>query len=56
MLQFQGTTPANPKDPEGDVWIDESAESTDSATDDASESEAESTEEVPEATTVASNN
>ncbi|MCA0153457.1 cbb3-type cytochrome c oxidase N-terminal domain-containing protein [Winogradskyella vincentii] len=56
LLQFQGTTPANPKDPEGDIWVDESAESTDSATDEASESEAESTEEVAEATTVASNN
>lgn len=56
LLQFQGTTPANPKDPEGDIWVDESAESTDSETDDASESDAESTEEVAEATTVASNN
>ena len=25
VLSFQGTTPANPKAPEGDVWIDESA-------------------------------
>ncbi|MBC32234.1 MAG: cytochrome C oxidase subunit III [Muricauda sp.] len=22
VLQFQGTTPANPKDPEGEIWID----------------------------------
>jgi len=25
VLQFQGTTPAEPKDPEGDIWIDENA-------------------------------
>lgn len=25
VLQFQGTTPAKPKDPEGDIWVDESA-------------------------------
>jgi len=25
VLSFQGTTPANPKAPEGDVWIDENA-------------------------------
>lgn len=24
VLNFQGTTPANPKDPEGDIWVDES--------------------------------
>ncbi|WP_458629258.1 cbb3-type cytochrome c oxidase N-terminal domain-containing protein [Winogradskyella sp. PC D3.3] len=23
VLQFQGTTPANPKDPEGDIWVEE---------------------------------
>lgn len=26
LLQFQGTTPANPKDAEGDIWVDENAE------------------------------
>lgn len=25
VLQFQGTTPAEPKDPEGDIWIDREA-------------------------------
>jgi cytochrome c oxidase cbb3-type subunit 3 len=24
VLKFQGTTPAEPKDPEGDIWVDES--------------------------------
>tara|TARA_R110002167_G_scaffold87547_2_gene236508 strand:- start:11620 stop:11964 length:345 start_codon:yes stop_codon:yes gene_type:complete len=26
ILSLQGTTPANPKAPEGDVWVDENAE------------------------------
>ncbi|NRD19703.1 c-type cytochrome [Winogradskyella eckloniae] len=30
VLQFQGTTPAEPKAPEGEIWIDDNAESTDS--------------------------
>jgi len=25
VLSFQGTTPANPKAPEGDIWIDPNA-------------------------------
>ena len=25
VLGFQGTTPANPKAPEGDIWVDENA-------------------------------
>jgi cytochrome c oxidase cbb3-type subunit 3 len=25
ILSMQGTTPANPKDPEGEIWIDENA-------------------------------
>ena len=24
LLTFQGTTPANPKAPEGDIWVDDS--------------------------------
>lgn len=56
LLQFQGTTPTNPKDPEGDIWVDESAGSSDSETEETSENEAESTEEVAETATVASNN
>lgn len=42
VLQFQGTTPANPKDAEGDIWVDESAESSD----DTSETEATETEDT----------
>lgn len=50
VLQFQGTTPANPKAPEGDVWIDP----------DAPKQQAPTQEEVPEeqvsdSTTVAMN-
>jgi len=26
VLSLQGTTPANPKAPEGDVWVDETVE------------------------------
>ncbi|MFI1771614.1 cbb3-type cytochrome c oxidase N-terminal domain-containing protein [Thalassobellus citreus] len=26
VLTFQGTTPANPKEPQGDLWVDENAE------------------------------
>ena len=26
VLTLEGTTPANPKAPEGDVWVDETAE------------------------------
>jgi cytochrome c oxidase cbb3-type subunit 3 len=28
VLSFQGTTPANPKDPEGEIWVAETAEET----------------------------
>ncbi|HMC01078.1 MAG TPA: cbb3-type cytochrome c oxidase N-terminal domain-containing protein [Flavobacteriaceae bacterium] len=28
VLQFQGTTPAEPKDPEGEIWVDENATET----------------------------
>jgi len=28
VLQFQGTTPAKPKEAEGEIWVDENAEST----------------------------
>jgi cytochrome c oxidase cbb3-type subunit 3 len=41
VLQFQGTTPAEPKDAEGDIWIDESAKASDS----------EATEEIIKTTT-----
>ncbi|WP_452220496.1 cbb3-type cytochrome c oxidase N-terminal domain-containing protein [Lacinutrix salivirga] len=29
VLQFEGTTPAEPKAPEGDIWVDENAPKTD---------------------------
>jgi len=29
LLQFQGTTPANPKDAEGDIWVDEASKDVD---------------------------
>ncbi|WP_460219638.1 cbb3-type cytochrome c oxidase N-terminal domain-containing protein [Psychroserpens sp. MEBiC05023] len=32
VLQFEGTTPAEPKAPEGDIWIDENAPVVDEAT------------------------
>ncbi len=60
VLQFQGTTAANPKEAEGEIWIDESAaeESTEeSATEATEEAPAEEAAEAVEATTtVASNN
>ncbi|WP_243471428.1 cbb3-type cytochrome c oxidase N-terminal domain-containing protein [Winogradskyella sp. MH6] len=42
VLQFQGTTPAQGKPAEGDIWVDESAKSSD----DTSETEATETEET----------
>ncbi|MBT8298632.1 MAG: c-type cytochrome [Maribacter sp.] len=45
LLQFQGTTPANPKAPEGDIWIDENAPTKEEAP----------TEQVTDSVTVASN-
>lgn len=29
VLTFEGTTPANPKAPEGDIWVDENAPAED---------------------------
>jgi cytochrome c oxidase cbb3-type subunit 3 len=50
VLQFQGKTPANPKEAEGDIWVDESAEGseTDETT---SEDATENTESVEEEST-----
>ena len=28
VLTLQGTTPAEPKEPEGEIWVDENSEST----------------------------
>jgi cytochrome c oxidase cbb3-type subunit 3 len=51
VLQFQGTTPANPKDAEGDIWVDENA------TDNKTEATEENTDNTSEETEiVASNN
>ena len=54
VLQFQGTTPAEPKDPEGDIWVDESAGETEGETGEEN-SEPTNTEEetTVESTTVA---
>lgn len=29
IMTLHGTTPANPKDPEGDIWVDENAPAQD---------------------------
>ena len=60
VLQFQGTTAANPKEAEGEIWIDESAaeeSKEESATETTEEAPVEEAAEPVEATTtVASNN
>ncbi len=59
VLQFQGTTPADPKYPEGEIWVDESAVETEGG--ETSEEDSETTvpaeeETVVESTTIASIN
>lgn len=70
VLQFQGTTPANPKAPEGEIWIDASLKDTETGDevhdvdikvdteDTTEETEAAADEEATnmESTTIASNN
>lgn len=56
LLQFQGTTPANPKDAEGDIWIDENAENSGEESEATEEAAPEEVSETIETTTVASNN
>jgi cytochrome c oxidase cbb3-type subunit 3 len=58
LLTFQGTTPANPKEAEGEIWIDESAPAEEAMdTETPAETETEEVQEAVEATTtVASNN
>jgi cytochrome c oxidase cbb3-type subunit 3 len=56
LLQFQGTTPAKPKDPEGEIWVDETAGDDAPAEDSTQESEDTEMTETVETTTVASNN
>jgi cytochrome c oxidase cbb3-type subunit 3 len=54
VLQFQGTTPANPKDAEGDVWVKEGSENTKT---EATEDNSNTAEEVVETVeNVVSNN
>ena len=57
VLQFQGTTPANPKEAEGDIWVDESEDTSEEpSTEDATnETEENATEVIEEVQTVASN-
>lgn len=57
VLQFQGTTAANPKAPEGEIWVDESAESSEDTSEETTEDATEeAASETVETTTVASNN
>jgi cytochrome c oxidase cbb3-type subunit 3 len=68
VLQFQGTTPANPKAPEGEIWIDASLKDTETGeevhdvdvkidTENKTEEGEDATESsAVESTTVASNN
>ena len=49
LLTFQGTTPANPKAPEGDIWIDETEQPTEEST------QPETNETVTDSTSVAMN-
>ncbi len=57
VLQFQGTTPANPKEAEGDIWVDESEDTSEEpSTEDATnETEENATEVIEQVQTVASN-
>ena len=49
VLQFEGTTPANPKDPEGEVWIDPNAPAKEKSTNETP------IEQATDSTTVAMN-
>ena len=55
VLKFQGTTPAEPKDPEGDIWVDESIQQEEESTETPS-IETEEAIEITEEKTVVSNN
>ncbi len=48
LLQFEGTTPANPKAPEGDIWIDPDKSTNEST-------QPETNETVTDSTSVAMN-
>ena len=53
LLTFQGTTPAEPKDPEGDIWVEESVPQAGEATE--TEAPTETNEAVTDSVTVALN-
>ncbi|HPF95772.1 MAG: cbb3-type cytochrome c oxidase N-terminal domain-containing protein [Flavobacteriaceae bacterium] len=57
VLTFQGTTPAEPKDPEGELWVDESASQPEGEATENNETEtpAETTEIITDSVTVAQN-
>ena len=51
LLTFQGTTPANPKAAEGDIWVDESANSEEEPSEETESEDAQDTNEVDTAPT-----
>ena len=53
VLQFQGTTPANPKEPQGDLWVDDSVEKTETEKTEDTKTQ-ENSEETTETQTVES--
>ena len=53
VLQFQGTTPANPKEPQGDLWVDDSVEKTETEKTEDTKTQ-ENSEETTETQTVVS--
>ena len=55
VLTFQGTTPANPKDPEGDVWVNESVPEDAGEAPDTEEESTEMNEIATDSITVAQN-
>lgn len=46
VLQFEGTTPANPKEAEGDIWVDENADESDAEAEGEGEGETENEDDV----------
>ncbi|MDG4716666.1 cbb3-type cytochrome c oxidase N-terminal domain-containing protein [Winogradskyella marincola] len=53
VLQFQGSTPANPKEPQGDLWVDDSVEKTETEKTEDTKTQ-ENSEETTETQTVVS--
>lgn len=56
VLTFQGTTPAEPKAAEGDIWVDESVKNTEESTETSTNESIEEVTETAEEKTVAPNN